>query len=79
MSKKRTNFNAMLRCWLLRMFKHPKFDELMHWSCRTFNLGKCVGNKVCAGTEREEINSSTADTENTHVETNNGTDSTTED
>ena len=42
MSKKRTNFNAMLRCWLLRMFKHPKFDELMHWPCRTFNLGKCT-------------------------------------
>ena len=39
----------------------------------------CVGNKVCPGTEREEINSSTADTENTHVETNNGTDSTTKD
>ena len=42
-------------------------------------LHGAVGDKVCPGTEREEINSSTADTENTHVETNNGTDSTTED
>ena len=40
---------------------------------------KTVGNKVCPGTEREEINSSRADTENTHVEINNGTDSTTKD
>ena len=38
-----------------------------------------VGDKVCPGTEREEINSSRADTENTHVEINNGTDSTTKD
>ena len=38
-----------------------------------------VGDKVCPGTEREEINSSRTDTENAHVETNNGTDSTTED
>ena len=38
-----------------------------------------VENKVCPGTECKEINSSTADTENTHVEANNGTDSTTKD
>ena len=36
-----------------------------------------VGNKVYPGMEREEINSSTANTERTRVGTNNGTDSTT--
>ena len=41
--------------------------------------GNSVGDKICPGTEREEINSSRADTENTHVEINNNTDSTTKD
>ena len=38
-----------------------------------------VGDKVCPGTEREQINSSRTDTENDHVEIDNGTNSTTKD
>ena len=46
---------------------------------RCLNIIHIVGDKVCPGTEREQINSSRTDTENAHVEIDNGTNSTTKD